>query len=287
MEVIKTFVLMGILMALFMIFGYLIGGNQGLIIAFVLAFASNFFSYFYSDKMILKHYKAILVDRNNAQKLYDMLDELAYRANIPTPKLYIINDPTPNAFATGRNYNNSAIAINTGLLDMLDEDEIKGVLAHELSHVRHYDILIGSIATVFAGAIAMLASFAKFGAISGENKNNNNKNGTFIFIFAMIMPLVATIITKTISRNREYLADAGAANLTNNPMALASALSKLENYAKRRVLSNASLQSSHLFIINPFTSVQSKLSSLFQTHPSTQDRIANLQAIDAKFNKQR
>lgn len=282
MEVVKTFVLMGILMAIFMICGYMIGGNQGLIIAFFMALATNFFSYFYSDKMVLKHYRAVLVDRNNAPRLYDILDELAYVAQIPTPKLYIIDDKTPNAFATGRNYNHSAVAINTGLLDLLNEDEIKGVLAHELSHVRHYDILIGSVAAVFAGAIAMIANFAKIGTIAGQNRN---KNGGLIIVFAMIMPIVATIITRSISRNREFLADAGAANLTNNPMALASALSKLENYAKGEVLNNASLQSAHMFIINPFTSVQSKLTSLFKTHPSTQDRITNLKAIDEQFRR--
>lgn len=284
MEVIKTFVLMGILMAVFMIAGYLLGGSQGLVIAFFIALATNFFSYFFSDKMVLNHYRAVLVTRENAEKLYNILDELAYVAQIPTPKLYIIDDKTPNAFATGRNYKHSAIAINTGLLDILNEDEVKGVLAHELSHVRHYDILIGSIATTFAGAIAIIANFAKIGTVTGQNRNRNN---VLVLIAAMVMPFVATIITRSISRNREFLADAGAANLTNNPMALASALSKLESYARGEVINNATLQSSHMFIINPFTSVQSKLTSLFRTHPSTQDRIRNLKAIDEEFRRRR
>ena len=278
MEQIKTFILMTFLALIFMFFGGLIGGEQGVIIAFIVALGMNFFSYFFSDKLVLKHYHAVKVDENSAGGLYAIVRRLANTANVPMPSVYIIPEQIPNAFATGRNPNNAAVAVTEGLLNLLSENEIEGVLAHEMSHVRHYDILIGSVAAVFAGAIAILANFAKFGAVFGGNENNR-QNGILMLVAAIIMPIAAAIIQMAISRSREYKADAGAANLTKHPEWLISALSKLENYAQNRTMQNATPQSAHMFIINPFSGVKSSLSQLFRTHPSTKDRIARLNEI--------
>ncbi|MCI6641364.1 MULTISPECIES: zinc metalloprotease HtpX [Campylobacter] len=278
MEQIKTFILMTFLALIFMFFGGLIGGEQGVIIAFVVALGMNFFSYFFSDKLVLKHYHAVKVDENSAGGLYAIVRRLANAANVPMPSVYIIPEQIPNAFATGRNPNNAAVAVTEGLLNLLSENEIEGVLAHEMSHVRHYDILIGSMAAVFAGAIAILANFAKFGAVFGGNENNR-QNGILMIVAAIIMPIAAAIIQMAISRSREYKADAGAANLTKHPEWLISALSKLENYAQNRTMQNATPQSAHMFIINPFSGVKSSFSQLFRTHPSTKDRIARLNEI--------
>ncbi len=278
MEQIKTFILMTFLALIFMFFGGLIGGEQGVIIAFVVALGMNFFSYFFSDKLVLKHYHAVKVDENSAGGLYAIVRRLANAANVPMPSVYIIPEQIPNAFATGRNPNNAAVAVTEGLLNLLSENEIEGVLAHEMSHVRHYDILIGSVAAVFAGAIAILANFAKFGAVFGGNENNR-QNGILMIVAAIIMPIAAAIIQMAISRSREYKADAGAANLTKHPEWLISALNKLENYAQNRTMQNATPQSAHMFIINPFSGVKSSFSQLFRTHPSTKDRIARLNEI--------
>lgn len=278
MEQIKTFILMTFLALIFMFFGGLIGGEQGVIIAFIVALGMNFFSYFFSDKLVLKHYHAVKVDENSAGGLYAIVRRLANTANVPMPSVYIIPEQIPNAFATGRNPNNAAVAVTEGLLNLLSENEIEGVLAHEMSHVRHYDILIGSVAAVFAGAIAILANFAKFGAVFGGNENNR-QNGILMLVAAIIMPIAAAIIQMAISRSREYKADAGAANLTKHPEWLISALSKLENYAQNRTMQNATPQSAHMFIINPFSGVKSSFSQLFRTHPSTKDRIARLNEI--------
>lgn len=278
MEQIKTFILMAFLALIFMFFGGLIGGEQGVIIAFIVALGMNFFSYFFSDKLVLKHYHAVKVDENSAGGLYAIVRRLANAANVPMPSVYIIPEQIPNAFATGRNPNNAAVAVTEGLLNLLSENEIEGVLAHEMSHVRHYDILIGSVAAVFAGAIAILANFAKFGAVFGGNENNR-QNGILMIVAAIIMPIAAAIIQMAISRSREYKADAGAANLTKHPEWLISALNKLENYAQNRTMQNATPQSAHMFIINPFSGVKSSFSQLFRTHPSTKDRIARLNEI--------
>lgn len=278
MEQIKTFILMTFLALIFMFFGGLIGGEQGVIIAFIVALGMNFFSYFFSDKLVLKHYHAVKVDENSAGGLYAIVRRLANAANVPMPSVYIIPEQIPNAFATGRNPNNAAVAVTEGLLNLLSENEIEGVLAHEMSHVRHYDILIGSVAAVFAGAIAILANFAKLGAVFGGNENNR-QNGILMLVAAIIMPIAAAIIQMAISRSREYKADAGAANLTKHPEWLISALNKLENYAQNRTMQNATPQSAHMFIINPFSGVKSSFSQLFRTHPSTKDRIARLNEI--------
>lgn len=280
MEIFKTSFLMVSLMLLFIFVGYYIAGEQGMMIAFLMACATNIFSYFFSDKIVLKHYNAIEVSQSNAKGLYEIVRNLAIKAKTPMPKICIIPDNIPNAFATGRNPSNAVVAVTKGLLDLLDEKEIQAVLAHEMSHVKHYDILTGSIVATFAGAIAMLANFAKFGATFGENKNQNKGNVVFMLILAIIMPIIATIIQMSISRSREYAADRGAAILTQNPQGLIDALIKLENYAKNvAVLQNATPQSAHMFIINPFSGLKNSFSSLFRTHPSTEDRIQALKEI--------
>ena len=269
------------LMLVFIAVGGYVGGQQGMMIAFLLAAGMNLFSYFFSDKLVLKQYNAIPVDESNAHGLYEIVSRLIQKANLPMPKIYIIPEEVPNAFATGRNPSHAAVAVTEGLLKILNENEIEGVLAHELSHVRHYDILTGSVAAVIAGAIAIVANFAKIGTIAGQSQNSQrNGNAAMMLIIAVVMPLAATVIQMAISREREYKADKGAALLTGHPEWLASALTKLENYSNSYVMQNASEQSAHMFIVNPFGSLTSKLSVLFRTHPTTSDRIAELQKLE-------
>ncbi|PSM52120.1 heat shock protein HtpX, M48 family peptidase [Campylobacter blaseri] len=284
MEIFKTTFLMVGLMLLFVFVGYAVAGTGGMVIAFLMACGINLYSYFFSDKIVLKRYNAIMVDRNSASGLFEMVERLTQKANLPMPKVCIIPDKTPNAFATGRNPNNAVVAVTEGLLDLMNEKEVEAVLAHELSHVRHYDILTGSIAAVFAGAIAMLANFAQFGAMFGE-RDSNRSNPIVLLIIAIVVPIVASIIQMSISRSREFEADRGAALLTGSGKWLISALSKLDSYARGgHMLKNASESSAHMFIINPFSGVTKNFSSLFRTHPSTEDRIKALKEIDARLN---
>lgn len=274
MEVFKTTAFMVILMLLFVSVGFYIGGTNGMIMAFLIALAMNFFSYFYSDKLILKHFNAMSVSQNS--QIYLLVKELTSRANLPMPKVYIIDDNAPNAFATGRNHENAAVALTSGLINLMNENEIKAVVAHELGHIKHYDILTGSIAAVFAGALSLISNFAQLGTI----KNENRPNMITTIALAVIMPLVASIIQMSISRSREYEADRFSAITTQNPQWLIDALSKLENYSQNHaVLKNADPQTAHMFIINPFGNVKSNLSNLFRTHPTTSDRIQKLKQM--------
>ena len=284
MEKAKTVCLMIGLMLLFMFVGNLIAGQTGMIIAFLVAAGMNFFSYFFSDKLVLKQYRAVEVSRANAAGLYAIGERLADRANLPMPKVYIIPEQVPNAFATGRNPSHAAVAVTEGLLKLMDEKEGEGGLAHEITHINHYDILIGSVAAVFAGAIAMLANFAKVGAATGRNGTNNRAGGLFMLIGAIVMPLAASVIQMAISRTREFKADEGAARLTNHPEWLISALSKLDNYARNYRMQNANSQTAHMFIINPFSGLKG-LSNLFSTHPTTQDRIARLSQLEQELKQ--
>lgn len=277
MEVLKTGVLLSILTLLFAWVGFVIAGEQGMIIALVMAAVMNFVSYFFSDTLVLRHYRAVEVTQSEAQGLYVIVERLTYKAALPMPKVYIIPEALPNAFATGRNPSNAAVAVTEGLLKLLSENEVEAVLAHELSHVRHYDILIGTIAATIAGAIGMLAQMMQFGAMSGSQKNRSN--GLLIIVSAIILPLAASIIQMAISRNREYMADAGAARLTKHPEWLQSALAKLSAYAKQGTLQEATPHSAHMFIVNPFAGKNFSFSSLFSTHPSTEDRIARLEEL--------
>ena len=275
------------LMLIFIAVGGYIGGEHGMMIAFLIAAGTNIFSYFFSDTLVLKRYNAIPVDESNAHGLYEIVSRLTQKANLPMPKIYIIPEEVPNAFATGRNPSHAAVAVTEGLLKILNENEIEGVLAHELSHVRHYDILTGSIAAILAGAIAMLANFAKVGSIAGQSGGSRRGGGNAIIMLALaiLMPIAATIIQMAISREREYKADKGAAYLTGHPEWLASALRKLESYSNSYVMQNASEQSAHMFIVNPFGLLTNKLSVLFRTHPSTSDRIAELEKLEQEIKR--
>ncbi|OUT10377.1 protease [Campylobacter concisus] len=287
MEIFKTAFLMVTLMLIFIAVGGYIGGEYGMMIAFLIATGTNIFSYFFSDTLVLKRYNAIPVDESNAHGLYEIVSRLTQKANLPMPKIYIIPEEVPNAFATGRNPSHAAVAVTEGLLKILNENEIEGVLAHELSHVRHYDILTGSIAAILAGAIAMLANFAKIGGIAGQSSGSRRGGGNAIVMLALaiLMPIAATIIQMAISREREYKADKGAAYLTGHPEWLASALRKLESYSNSYVMQNASEQSAHMFIVNPFGSLTNKLGVLFRTHPSTSDRIAELERLEQEIKR--
>ena len=287
MEIFKTAFLMVALMLIFIAVGGYIGGEHGMMIAFLIAAGTNIFSYFFSDTLVLKRYNAIPVDESNAHGLYEIVSRLTQKANLPMPKIYIIPEEVPNAFATGRNPSHAAVTVTEGLLKILNENEIEGVLAHELSHVRHYDILTGSIAAILAGAIAMLANFAKVGGIAGQSGGSRRGGGNAIVMLALaiLMPIAATIIQMAISREREYKADKGAAYLTGHPEWLASALRKLESYSNSYVMQNASEQSAHMFIVNPFGSLTNKLGVLFRTHPSTSDRIAELERLEQEIKR--
>lgn len=278
MEVVKTVVLLTLLTLLFVFIGGMVGGTQGMLIAFVMAGVMNFVSYFYSDTLVLRHYHAVEVSEEEASGLYAIVKRLAKNANLPLPKVYIIPDKVPNAFATGRNPSNAAVAVTEGLLELLDENEVEAVLAHELSHVRHYDILVGTIAATIAGAIGVIANMMQFGAMFGGN-DRNRMNPLMMIVLAIILPFAAAIIQMAISRNREYMADEGAARLTRHPEWLQSALAKLSGYNAQGMVHEATPQSAHMFIINPFLGKNISFASLFSTHPSTEDRIARLEEL--------
>ena len=280
MGYVKTFLLMTVLVLIFMFVGDALGGVEGMKIAFFAAMGMNFFSYFFSDTLVLKHYQAKEVNPQNAPELYQIVKRLAEKAQLPMPKVYTIPEQVPNAFATGRNPQHAAVAATEGLLKILTPQEIEGVLAHEMSHVRHHDILISSVASVFAGAIAMLGNMAR---THTRNNNNGRDNGATL-LGVILMPIAASIIQMSISRTREYAADKGAAVLTRHPEWLMSALTKLEEYAKNYQMRQANSQTAHMFIVNPFSGVKSNFSSLFSTHPSTKDRLARLEELRREMN---
>ncbi len=275
MEQFKTYALMTGLTLLFIWFGGMIAGQTGMIIAFIAAAGMNFYAYYYSDQAVLKHYHAHPVDRAHASGLYEIVEKLTQRAGLPMPALYIIPEQQPNAFATGRNYEHAAVAVTEGLLNLMTDEEIEAVIAHELSHIKHYDMLIGTVTATIAGAIAMLAQFGMF--FGGGDRDRPNIFVTLALMF--IMPLAATIIQMTVSRNREFMADEGAARMTGHPEWLQSALAKLDAYARNTVMHDADPQTAHMFIINPFTGKDVSLKQLFSTHPSTEARIERLEAL--------
>jgi heat shock protein HtpX len=274
MEQFKTYALMIGLTLLFIWFGGMIGGQSGMLIAFLIAAGMNFYAYYYSDEQVLKHYHAIPVDENSASGLYQIVEKLTQRAGLPMPALYVIPEEQPNAFATGRNYEHAAVAVTEGLLNLLTEEEVEAVIAHELSHIKHYDMLIGTVAATMAGAIAMLANFGMF--FGGDRERQN----PIVMIALMIlMPMAATIIQMTVSRNREFMADEGAARMTGHPEWLQSGLMKLDNYARGISMPEADPQTAHMFIINPFTGKDFSMRELFSTHPSTEARVERLEAL--------
>jgi heat shock protein HtpX len=276
-NLLKTAVLMAAITALFMAIGSLLGGRQGMAIALVIALGMNFFSYWFSDTLVLKMYNAQQVDESSAPQFYRMVAELAQRAQLPMPKVYLINEDAPNAFATGRNPEHAAVAATTGILRMLSEPELRGVMAHELAHVRHRDILISTVSATMAGAISMLANFAMFfGGRDSEGRSTNPIVGILVMILA---PIAASLIQMAISRAREFEADRGGAEISGNPRALASALQKIHNVAQGVPLEAAERhpETAQMMIVNPLSA--GGLRGLFSTHPSTEERVARLLAM--------
>ena len=274
MEQFKTYALMTGLTLLFIWFGGMIAGQTGMIIAFIAAAGMNFYAYYYSDQQVLKHYHAEPVNEHSEPELYEIVHRLIQRANLPMPALYIIHEAQPNAFATGRDYEHAAVAVTEGLLELLTPEEVEAVIAHELSHIKHYDMLIGTVTATIAGAIAMLAQFGMF---FGGGRDRPNIIVTLALMF--IMPMAATVIQMTVSRNREFMADEGAAKMTGHPEWLQSGLAKLDNYARGISMPEADPQTAHMFIINPFTGRDMSFKQLFSTHPSTEARIERLEAL--------
>nr|WP_314809130.1 zinc metalloprotease HtpX [uncultured Selenomonas sp.] len=279
MNTIKTTMLMALLMALMVALGGVFAGQTGMTVMLVIALGMNFFTYWFSDRMVLSMYNAQEVDRSSAPELYGLVEKLAGRAELPMPRVYIINEDAPNAFATGRNPSNAAVAVTTGLMRALDYNEISGVLGHELAHVKHRDILISTIAATMATVISYAASIAQWAAIFGAGRSSDDDRGGIIGLIAtaIIAPIAAALIQMAISRSREYSADEGGAEICGNPNYLASALEKIEYYAVHGApLSEATPATAHMCIINPLTGRDISFKSLFSTHPDTQERIARL-----------
>jgi heat shock protein HtpX len=279
-NVLRTTVLLAALTALFLVIGGAIGGNQGLVIAFVFALLMNFASYWFSDKIVLSMYGAREVSLNEAPDLYRLVQRLAQRAGIPMPRVYIIPSDAPNAFATGRNPQHGAVAVTEGILRMLDTDELAGVLAHELGHIRNRDTLIMTVAATLAGAITMLANMAQWGAIFGFGRRDEEDSGgggmLGLLFMAILAPIAATLIQLAISRSREFFADGTGAAIAGAPSGLARALEKL-HYASQRLPMDANPATAHLFIVNPLSG--GSLVNLFSTHPPIEERIRRLRRM--------
>ena len=283
MNSIKTAFLMTLLAGIMMLIGKAFGGNQGMMIMLVIAIGMNFFTYWFSDSMVIKAYRCQEVGPDH--RLYVIIQDLAQRAELPMPKVYIIPTQVPNAFATGRNPSHAAVAATEGILEMLDDEEIRGVLAHEMSHILHRDIWISTIVATFASVIAWIANIAQWAAIFGRG-NDDDENGGIVglLVTIIIAPLAASIIQFGISRTREYMADEEGGRMTDDPLALARALAKIDNYAHYQVLPGATKATAHMCIINPFAGISSGLMNLFSTHPSTKSRIERLQELDHELH---
>lgn len=284
MNRLKTVILLATLSGILMLFGSLIGGPRGMTVAFILSLIMNAIAYFFSDKIVLSMYKAQPLDPSQHRDIYEIVKELAAKINIPMPKLYIINTPMANAFATGRSPQHASVAVTTGILKLLNHDELRGVLAHELSHVQNRDILISTVAATLATTISYMASMAQNMALWGSFGNSNNRergrNPLFILLAAILMPLAASLIQLAISRSREYLADETGAHVCDEPLALASALQKLEKHIPDAHLDKddvAHASTAPLFIVHPF--LNEGLMALFSTHPPTRSRVERLQKL--------
>ncbi|MCD6367578.1 MAG: zinc metalloprotease HtpX [Candidatus Aenigmarchaeota archaeon] len=271
MNWIKTFGLMGILTGILLGIGYLLGGMNGAFVTLIFSFILNFISYWYSDKIVLAMYRAREISAADNPMLHQIVNELSDEAKIPKPKIYMINLPIPNAFATGRNPKYSAVAVTRSLLESLEPKEIKGVLAHEISHIKHRDTLIQTIAATFGGAITWLSYGFLF---------DRDREGFGALLMFILTPLAATLVRMAISRSREYLADESGARITKDPLSLASALEKISKISRVRPI-NINPSTSHLFIVNPFSSAS--LSSLFSTHPPVEERIKRLKEMAKKM----
>lgn len=281
MNLVRTAMLLAFMTALFMGVGYLIGGQNGMIAAFVIAAAMNFFSYWNADKLVLRMNRAVEVDASTAPEFYRIVQELARNAGLPMPRVYLIDEPQPNAFATGRNPENAAVAATTGLLERLTPEEVAGVMAHELAHVQNRDTLIMTITATLAGAISMLGNFAFF--LGGSRENNNPLGAVGVLVAIIVAPLAAMLVQMAISRTREYSADRRGAEICGDPLWLASALEKIAAAAGRIRNANAERNpaTAHLFIVNPLHG--ERMDNLFSTHPNTENRIQALLGMAREF----
>ena len=277
----KSIMFLGLLTGLILGAGYYLGGQSGLIFALIFSGLMNFVSYWFSDKIVLNLYRAKPIAEADNPRLHKIVEQLSQKSGLPKPKIYLVNLPVPNAFATGRNKNHAVIAVTAGLLDLLDEKELEGVLAHELSHVKNNDILISSIAATLAGAVSFLAQMAYYAAIFGGGRRNNREGGNPLGFLALVIvtPIIATLIHLAISRSREFLADESGAKTAGDYRGLASALKKLHQNARQHPLIGKPQHeaTAHLFIVNPFK--PSLIMSLFATHPPVEERIKRLEKL--------
>lgn len=279
MNSLKTVFLMTLMMVLFLLVGGLLGGQDGMIIAFIISLGMNFFSYWFSDKIILTMYGAKQVTERETPKLYSMVRKLSSQASLPMPKIYVIDNPNPNAFATGRNPRNAVVAVTTGILRILNDEELEGVLAHELAHIRHRDILLATIVATFVGTITFISRIAGWSMMFAGGSRDREDSGNVLasLVLLIVAPIAAVILQLAISRSREFMADEGGARISGKPLALASALSKLEQAAHVVPMNNAGPSTAHLFIVNPLRG--SSIMKLFSTHPPIDERIRRLKLL--------
>ncbi|KPK01448.1 MAG: protease HtpX [Nitrospira bacterium SG8_35_4] len=270
---------MGILTLLFLWTGYGLGGQQGMTIALVLALAMNAFSYWFSDKIVLKMYRAREVSQSESPELYALVRRLTQKAGLPMPRIYLINQPQPNAFATGRNPEHAALAVTTGIMRLLNVEELEGVIGHELAHIKNRDILIGTIAATVAGAISYLTHMAQWAMIFGSSDDEDGGNPFVSILIMIVASIAAVMIQMAISRSREYAADAGGARIAGNPLYLSSALRKLRS-ASQQIPMAAQPATAHMFIVNPLSA--GKMAKLFSTHPPMEERIARLESMQVR-----
>ncbi len=279
MNTLKTMFLLTLLTVLLIFVGKLIGGTEGMTVALIFAFVMNFFAYWFSDKIVLMMYRAKEVSKTDAPKIHRIVENLIQKADLPKPRIYVIPQPTPNAFATGRNPKHAAVAVTEGIVKLLSDDELEGVLSHELGHVKNRDILLATVVATIAGAIYVLADWARWSAMWGGRRGERgggNIRLIALLVAAILAPLVATLIQLTISRSREYLADESGANLCGRPLSLANALRKLYNYS-RQVPMEANPTTAHMFTVSPLSG--GGILALFSTHPPIERRIARLEEL--------
>jgi heat shock protein HtpX len=278
MNMMKTVILMTAMMVLLILVGSLIGGQQGMIMAFIISLLMNFGAYWFSDKIVLKMYKAKEVNQTEAPKLFSMVTRVATQAQLPMPKVYIIPGETPNAFATGRNPENAAVAVTEGIMRSLTDDELEGVLAHEFAHIKHRDILTGTIVATLVGTITFVARMAGWSMMfAGGRSDRRDSNGLTELVLLIVAPIAAMLIQLAISRSREFAADEGAARMSGRPLSLANALQKLEKGVERLPMEGVSPASAHMFIVNPLHG--GGVTKFFSTHPPISERIERLQKI--------
>lgn len=285
MNRVKSVMLLTLLSLILMAIGGVVGGQNGAMTMFLISLAINFYTYWNSDKMALHAYNAQPLSESQVPELYELVRELCRKAELPMPRLYVIPTDVPNAFATGRNPEHAAVAVTEGILSMLNRDELAGVISHELSHVKHRDTLIMTLSASIATAISYIANIAQWAAIFGtaRDEDGNRSNPIALIVTIVVAPLAASLIQFALSRSREYMADASGARISGKPLALASALLKLDDYAHHRVIPDAKPATSGLFIINPLAGVGGMV-NLFSTHPSTEERVKKLREIAAEIH---